>query len=260
MSAVVSGPIYRPFRYRLVRAFCWITVRVITRLRVEGREHVPAGPVIYCANHQNWADPIVLLGALPRYPRLALFGPKEADMRIGPRNRLISWAGVAVPYKPAREDMLDTTRRVQACLDAGWSMVTFGEGRIHAGERVLLPLAEGPAYFALRARVPIVPLALNGTSWLGFGRTVRVRYGRPLMPEGRPNRATVEALTVRIADALTELVADFPDRRPPGRFGRWLTELFNDWPEGERPPVPPVPPIQQPSGPPAPGEESAAGS
>ena len=31
------------------------------------------------------------------------------------------------------------------------------------------------------------------------------------------------------------MVADFPDPPPPGRFGRWLTELFNDWPEGARP-------------------------
>ena len=30
------------------------------------------------------------------------------------------------------------------------------------------------------------------------------------------------------------LVADAPDVRRPGRFGRWLTERFNDWPEGSR--------------------------
>ena len=30
------------------------------------------------------------------------------------------------------------------------------------------------------------------------------------------------------------MVADAPDLPPPGRVGRWLTERFNDWPEGSR--------------------------
>ena len=111
-----------------------------------------------------------------------------------------------------------------------------GEGRIHRGERELLPLADGPAYFALRAGVPIIPLAINGTSWLGFRRPIRIRVGEPLVARGP-------------ADAGGRRGADGPDRRrpagdgrglspiptQPGRFGRWLTEVFNDWPEGARP-------------------------
>ena len=58
----------------------------------------------------------------------------------------------AIPYKPAKSDMIDTTRRVQRVLDAGWAIAIAGEGRIHRGERELLPLAEGTAYFALRCR------------------------------------------------------------------------------------------------------------
>ena len=42
-------------------------------------------------------------------------------------------------------------------------------------------------------------------------------------------------LTGRTAAALRAMVADFPDPAEPGPFGRWLTELFNDWPEGARP-------------------------
>jgi hypothetical protein len=35
--------------------------------------------------------------------------------------------------------------------------------------------------------------------------------------------------------ALRSMTADFPDLSEPGPFGRWLTEVFNDWPEGSRP-------------------------
>jgi len=231
----LTGPIHRPARVRLARGFCGTVVRALFRLRIEGREHLATGPAIYCFNHLNWTDPIVLIATLPTVPKYALFGPKEADMTVGARNRLISWVGFAIPYQPARNDLLQVTRQCSSAIADGWVIVIAGEGRIHRGERELLPLADGPAYFALRAGVPIVPIAINGTSWLGFRRTIRVRVGEPIAAEGRPTKAGVATLTKRTADALRGLVADFPDPAEPGRFGRWLTELFNDWPEGARP-------------------------
>ena len=78
-------------------------------------------------------------------------------------------------------------------------------------------------------------MAINGTTWYGLGSRVRVRIGQPIATTGRPTREAVDELTERTWADLRDLVADFPDRRPPGRFGRWLTELFNEWPEGARP-------------------------
>jgi 1-acyl-sn-glycerol-3-phosphate acyltransferase len=164
-----------------------------------------------------------------------MFGPMEADMSKGGRNRLMTWAGFGIPYRPGTADVRGTLRRVERALDEGWVIVIAGEGRIHRGEHELTPLADGPAYFALRSGVPVIPLAVNGTSWLGFRRRVRVRVGEPLHGDGRATREAVASLTARTEDALLELTADFPDRPAPGRIGRWLTELFNDWPEGARP-------------------------
>ncbi|HYO43767.1 MAG TPA: lysophospholipid acyltransferase family protein [Candidatus Limnocylindrales bacterium] len=231
----LAGPIHRPARVRLARGFCSAVVRALFRVRVEGREHLASGPAIYCFNHLNWTDPIVLIATLPGTPKYALFGPKEADMTVGARNRLISWVGFGIPFQPEKTDLLEIARRCCHLLGDGWVIVIAGEGRIHRGESELLPLADGPAYFALRAGVPIVPVAINGTSWLGFRRTIRVRVGEGLHVEGRPNRAAVASLTARTEAALRALVADFPDPPEPGRFGRWLTEVFNDWPEGARP-------------------------
>ena len=85
------------------------------------------------------------------------------------------------------------------------------------------------------AESPVVPVAINGTGWLGFGRTVRVRVGGPIPIEGYDRRTGVADSPAEIRRRLEELVADFPERRPPGRFGRWLTEAFNEWPEGVAP-------------------------
>jgi 1-acyl-sn-glycerol-3-phosphate acyltransferase len=214
---------------------CSAVLHLLFRVRVEGREHLSTGPAVYCFNHLNWTDPIVLTATLPAAPRYALFGPKEADMTVGARNRLISWVGFGIPYQPEKTDLLDVARRCRDLLRDGWIIVIAGEGRIHRGETELLPLADGPAWFALRAGVPIIPLAINGTSWLGFRRTIRVRVGAPLHAGGRPTRAAVASLTARTEDALHALIAGFPDPARPGRFWRWLTEVFNDWPEGARP-------------------------
>jgi 1-acyl-sn-glycerol-3-phosphate acyltransferase len=225
------------WRYLFARVLSKIVVNVYVRLRVEGRERLPAGPVVYCFSHLNWTDPFILMASLPVRPRLYFFGPKERDMRVGGRNRVMAWFGTTVPYKPDNEDLFDATRRVHAVFATGGALAIAGEGRIHAGESALLPLEDGPAYFAIRSGVPIVPVAINGTSWLRFGRRVRVRIGDPIPASGRPTRESIAALTASSWSALHALVADHPDFPPPGPFGRWLTEQFNDWPEGSRPQV-----------------------
>jgi 1-acyl-sn-glycerol-3-phosphate acyltransferase len=208
--------------------------RAYLRVRIVDRGRLPAGPAIYCFNHLGWADPFVLMAVLPFRPRLFFFGPKEEDMRTGGRNRLMGWTGTPIPFKPGKNDLLAATRRVGAVIEAGGVVAIAGEGRIHASESELLPLSDGPAYFALRSAIPIVPLAINGTSWLRFGGRVTVRVGEPLSSPDRPSTEAVAALTERTQGALQALVAGAPEVPVPGRFGRWLTERFNDWPEGSR--------------------------
>jgi 1-acyl-sn-glycerol-3-phosphate acyltransferase len=234
------NPIRRTLRYGLARLASSIIVRVLFRVRIEGRERLPAGPSLVCFSHQSWLDPFILLAVMPSRPRLYFFGPKEEDMTVGGRNRLMAWTGTPVPYKPGKNDLLDATRRVKAIFDAGGTLAIAGEGQLHAGEGELLPLNEGAAFFALRSGVPIVPVAINGTSWLAFGRRVRVRIGEPILSSGRPTREAVAALTGRTWATLHELCQGYPDSAPPAPGSPWarLTELFNEWPEGRRPPGP----------------------
>jgi HAD superfamily hydrolase (TIGR01509 family) len=227
-------PFRRTLRAWTSRIVSWIVVRCYLRLRLDGGERLPRTPAIYCFNHLNWADPFVMMAILPMRPRLTFFGPMEEDMSVGGRNRLMTWTGATIPYRPGKNDLIEATRRVRAVIAAGGVVAIAGEGRIQPFESALRPLNEGAAYFALRERVPLVPIAIHGTSWLGFGRRIRVVIGEPLPPVGRPNREQVDALTARCWAALHELVRDEPDRRRPGPIGRWITEQFNDWPEGDR--------------------------
>ncbi|MGZ9159953.1 MAG: lysophospholipid acyltransferase family protein [Candidatus Limnocylindrales bacterium] len=208
--------------------------RAWLRIQVEGRDRLPDAPAIYAFNHLSWSDPFVLMATLPFRPRLSFFGPKEEDMGSGGRNRLMHWTGTTIPYKPGKNDLLDATRRVGKVVTAGGVVAIAGEGRIGALEGRLLPLNDGPAYFALRSGVPLVPVAINGTSWLRFGGRIRVRIGEPIEAMGRADRARVEAMTVILAERLGALIVDAPEPMRSGRLARWVTDYFNDWPEGSR--------------------------
>jgi 1-acyl-sn-glycerol-3-phosphate acyltransferase len=222
-------------RYDLTWLFVAIVARAIVRLRLEGREHLPAGPALYCFNHLGWTDPEVMLATFPRRIRLFFYGPKEETLSRGAKNRIMWWTGVAVPFKPGKDDLLTSVKRAQAVFDARASLAIAGEGAIHIHEGDLLPLQEGAAYLALRAGVPIVPVALSGTSWLGFGRLVRVRIGRPIPTAGiRPTHEAIHEYTWRTWHALRAMVAEDRDLPVPGPFGRWLTDAFNDWGPGGR--------------------------
>jgi 1-acyl-sn-glycerol-3-phosphate acyltransferase len=238
----VQAPVQPTVRYDLGRFVTLLCTRLYSRVRVEGRSRLPAGPFVLCFSHQNWADPIFLVPSMPGRPQIAFFGPEQEEMRRGVRNRLMRWAGVVVPYQPGNRGLIAAMARAHDLLRDGRVVAIAGEGRIHAGEGAVLPLRAGTAYLALRAGVPVVPVALNGTSWLGFRRVVRVRIGMPiavsLEANSRPTGAQVDRLVAQIQSALQTLVADFPDQPAPGPIGRWLTERFNDWPEGTRPPNP----------------------
>jgi len=228
------SPLRRTIRYWVSRFVVAGLSRAYLRVGLDDRERLPPGPAIYCFNHMSWADPFVLMAVLPFRPRLWFFGPKEEDMRVGGRNRVMHWTGTAIPYKPGKNDLLEATRRVAAVIGSGGVVAIAGEGRVHVRESELLPLSEGAAYFAMRSGVPLVPVAIHGTSWLRFGGRVRIRVGEPIEPVGRPTREGIGEATTQLWTVLHDLVADTPDLPEPGRLGRWLTERFNDWPEGSR--------------------------
>jgi 1-acyl-sn-glycerol-3-phosphate acyltransferase len=225
----------RAFRYHVARIVVKLIAGCLVRLRLEGGEHIVGGPALYCFNHLGWADPEVIMATFPRRIRLFFYGPKEETLTRGLKNRIMWWTGVAVPFKPGKDDLITSVRRAQAVFDAGASLAIAGEGAIHIHEGDLLPLQEGAAYLAMRAGVPIVPVAISGTSWIGFRRLIRVRVGAPIETGVRPTHEAIREYTWRTWHALRAMVDDDRDLPVPGPFGRWLTDVFNDWGPGGRP-------------------------
>ena len=62
-------PVRRTLRTWISRLASWTIARAFVRVRLEGRDRLPAGPAIYCFNHLSWADPFILMAVLPMRPR-----------------------------------------------------------------------------------------------------------------------------------------------------------------------------------------------
>ena len=131
------------------------------RTRVEGLNNVPPGQaVVFCANHQSNIDPPILFNAL--HSRLhVLF---KAELKKLPLLGKAFQVGGFVPIDRANRDQsMAAIEQVAQSLRDGNSFLTFPEGtRSRTG--ALLPFKRGPFLMALKAQVPVVPVAVQGIS------------------------------------------------------------------------------------------------
>lgn len=157
------------------------------RVKVEGLSHIPLGPVVLMCNHQSAFDIFVILAFLPvQFRWLA----KASLFRIP----FLGWAMARAGYIPVeRENPREATRSLVEAIRRvreGTSVVIFPEGtRSHDGK--LLPFRKGGFTLALKAQVPVVPMAIVGTrevmprgSFRVFGGEVRMRLAPPIETKG----------------------------------------------------------------------------
>ena len=68
-----------------------------------------------------------------------------------------------------------------------------------------------------------------------FRGRILVRIGEAIETAGaRPSRKNVARYSALTWHALRRMVEDDRDLPAPGRLGRWLTDMFNDWGSGGR--------------------------
>jgi 1-acyl-sn-glycerol-3-phosphate acyltransferase len=205
-------------------------------LRVEGREHLPAGGyILACAMHRSWIDPIALTEAVPLQPRVWYLGSAETVFRSRWRRVLMRWLGGFLPVWRGGTDIESHVETVQATVDAGAVLGIFPEGSRRGTELELQPFRRGTGLVGLRTRAPIVPAALAGTKELYLGKRFAVRLLPPVdalalavldEPPAPGSAAELEAArraTLALADLIrphaAELAAWAAD--PPERPRRW---------------------------------------
>jgi 1-acyl-sn-glycerol-3-phosphate acyltransferase len=180
------------------------------RTRVAGHLHIPAGQaVVFCANHQSNIDPPILFQAL--HPQLHILFKKELTA-LPLLGRAFQVGGFVPIDRSSREQSMAAIDQAAASLRRGHSFLTFPEGtRSRTGD--LLPFKRGPFLMALKAQVPVVPVAVQGgTASMRRGSrivrpaTVSVRIGEPIPTEGM-SLSDREALADLVKGRIGELLA-----------------------------------------------------
>jgi len=185
------GPLTRDHRASLwaMQKWCQSSTRGLSiEVDVAGLENVPKDSAfVYCTNHQSIVDIIVLGSVLTGDYKWAA---KRSLMKIPFLGWHLKLAGhVPVDRGSGTRVAAQVIERFTEVLKGGKPLLVFPEGtRTETG--AMKPFKNGGFYAAVRAGVPIVPVALEGTFDLmkrGAQHTgernlrqVRVRVGSPV--------------------------------------------------------------------------------
>jgi 1-acyl-sn-glycerol-3-phosphate acyltransferase len=192
------------------RCLLWVSG---VKVKVEGLEKIsPDGSYVFAANHLSYMDTPVILASIPEFRFLA----KQGLFQIPFLGTHLKTAGhIPVPRGDARAAVKTMTSAARIIQERRISILIFPEGgRSHDGE--LAPFQEGAAFIAIRAGVPLVPIALIGTrEVLPYGSS-HVRGGWVTMRIGDPVATDQVPLKERgrITNELRERIASMLDREP----------------------------------------------
>jgi len=182
-----------------------------TKVEVKGAENIPKGPAIIMSNHLSAFDIFVLSACLPvQFRWLA----KASLFRIP----FLGWAMSCAGYIPVeRTNPREAQRSIQEASErirSGTPVLIFPEGT-RSRDGSLGPFKRGGFRLALKAGVPIVPVAIKGTYEImprgslkiSKPQRVTVLIGRPIPTEGsgpQQRDALMEEVRRAIEEGLKE--------------------------------------------------------
>jgi 1-acyl-sn-glycerol-3-phosphate acyltransferase len=210
--------------YRALRLVAVPLIRLCFRLHVEGREKIPrSGNYIVIANHLNWLDEFAVLLLFPIEPRLHFLANPTILVTRNFQWWLIRTTGGYVPVVRERHGDLALFHHVDRCLEVGGAVAIFPEADYGPREGELMPFKKGFAHFAIKAGVPVVPVALSGTKDLWLRKRVRVIIGPPISPAAGYDPASLAEAGFEAVKGLLPAYSE-PDGRKLLR--KRLTNLF----------------------------------
>jgi 1-acyl-sn-glycerol-3-phosphate acyltransferase len=184
-------------QHRIARIWARVCVRVSgARLTIRGGEYLGQYPVaVYAANHTSYMDTPVIFAALPFQFRILA----KKELWSMP---FIGWylnRSGQIPVDSGTATLSSLGAGVKA-LRAGMPLFVFPEGsRTPDGD--LQTFLSGAAFLAIRAQVPLVPVALTGGYDLLPMHTRHFYPGELVLSVGKPIQT--HGMTLRQADELT---------------------------------------------------------
>jgi 1-acyl-sn-glycerol-3-phosphate acyltransferase len=176
------------------------------RVHVEGLENIsPGGSYVFIANHLSYMDTPVMLAHIPVQFR---FLAKRGLFQIPLLGTHLGRAGhIPVPRGDPRASVKTMQLAAETIQQKKISLLIFPEGG-RSPDGVLQPFKEGGAYIAIRAGVPLVPVAIIGSREI-------LPYGAAIVRAG--------SVTLRILEPIPTATLTLKDR---GRVSEQLRNLI----------------------------------
>jgi len=244
-SAKLSKPaknLYEPYDtpmwfYRTLRSIARFIYFLKLNVRVAGLENVPKeGAFIIASNHLSWMDvPLV-----PSFIKRKVVYMAKEELFYGKVGWIVRLLG-AFPVKRGEADR-QSLRAAETQLKAGKIFMIFPEGT-RSKMHQLGKGHVGLGMIALRAGVPVVPVAVWGSEYTfkKLRPRVTISYGKPILLTPRGKKITRED----IEDATDEVMRHIAVMMPPEYRGMYGDLLLKD--EGDRkgphPSTQPPPPL-----------------
>ncbi len=214
LHALATGSV--DLLYRVGLGGVLFIVRLVgVRVRVEGLENVPPGVCIFVANHTSNADPPAVVGAIPR--RISLLA-KESLFRIPIVSQAFRLARFVPVDRADREAAMASVDKAVEYLKEGVSFLIYPEGTRSPDGR-LLPFKKGAFVMAIKAGVPIVPVAVAGAHRVMRKKELAIHPGEVVVRFQPPIDASAYTLEERdelAARVHAALAAGLPpDQQPP---------------------------------------------
>ena len=202
-----------------VRGVMFLVRAVGVRVRVAGIERIPPGTCLFVANHTSSADAPAVVGAIPRRIAILLKQSLFKYPIVGQAFHLAHF----IPVDRAKHDsaIASIEKAIEAMHD-GQSFLIYPEGTRSPDGR-LQEFKKGAVVMAIKAGVPIVPVACSGAHRVMQKRSLRITPGEILVEFLDPIEASRFSFDER--ETLNQLVHDAmaaglpPDQRPIGFAG-----------------------------------------
>jgi 1-acyl-sn-glycerol-3-phosphate acyltransferase len=177
---------------RVIHRFagCWGRVALLAcgvKVRVEGLEHVKGeGPYIFMSNHQGSFDIFSLMAHLPfQFKWLA----KKEIFSIP----ILGWAMTAAGYisidREGTRETVEAMNKAARKIHDGMSVLVFPEGS-RSRDGSIQPFKKGGFSLAIKAKVPVVPMAISGSREVmppeglaAASGEIRIRIDTPIATE-----------------------------------------------------------------------------
>lgn len=174
------------YQLKAVQNWCKFTFDIIgADIEYVGKENIPDETCLFIGNHQSILDiPALVLGA----NRIVGFIAKKEVSKVPIAGR---WIKLCHSVNIDREDPRDAVRVIREGvknLEDGHSLAIYPEGT-RSKDGKMNEFKQGSLKLALRAKVPIIPVTVDGTYKAyelnkRFEKTkIKVTYGQPIYTE-----------------------------------------------------------------------------